>query len=50
MLLAIHDLADLFEQPLHKLGLHGAAWVIATGCLGVLALAATRLAYRRIRH
>jgi hypothetical protein len=50
MLLAIHDLADFVEQPLHELGLHGFAWVITAGCLGLLALAVTTLAYRRLHH
>ena len=47
-MLVIHDWADLIEQPMHRLGLHGAAWVITAGCLGLLLLAAMTMAFRRL--
>ena len=49
MVIAIHDLADIIEQPLHVLGLHGAAWVIVAGCLGLLLLASGTVAIGRMR-
>jgi hypothetical protein len=48
MLIALQDLADIVEQPLHKLGLHGASWVIAAGCLGLLLIAAITFGLRRL--
>jgi hypothetical protein len=50
MVIAIHDWADLIEQPLHRLGLHSAAWVIVAGCLGLLLVAASTVAFRQVRR
>lgn len=45
---AIHDWADLIEQPLHRLGLHSTAWVITAGCLGLLLVAVATIAFCRL--
>jgi hypothetical protein len=50
MVIAIRDAADLIEHPLHLLGLHSAAWVIAAGCLGLLLMAAVTIVFRRLRR
>jgi hypothetical protein len=49
MELVIHDLADLIEQPLHRLGLHSFYWVIASGLLGLLILLGIAGISRRFR-
>jgi hypothetical protein len=41
------DAADLIERPLHRLGLHSAAWVLAAFAIAVvLVLAAVWMARR----
>ena len=48
--LLIRDIADLIEQPMHRLGLHSYSWVIATVLFTlVVGLALVSFARRRSR-
>ena len=49
MELVIHDLVDVIDQPMHRLGLHTYSWVIAGGLIGKEAQVEDRIQLARLR-